>query len=322
MASSMRLLNRFLPFATPGTPLIQDIVHLAVLCVLLYFAPQIQQRVENWRAQTVRVEAEAHDGQLRDDAEHHDVVAEGHANAQDIEAIQDDNLVRGNQQADDRPGEDFQNVNDGVENGQPGPATLAPTRNVGAKKAKSLARKDQKRAYNEFMRSQGDAQRARDAEGAAEREAALANERERRALIEKDLQSRKMQEREAKRARDEQGRKEIARRTELVLDMVQAELDSRRMCNLFKVADALGDDVDEEWVERVLKASGMVGKTDESITMVTETGWVVTIIADDMNAVYQTAIEDDLGDDNGRITHEDLAALFGRVLEQHVDGVK
>ena len=42
MASIVGFLNRFLPFATPGTPLLQDLIHLGAICTLLYYAPQIQ----------------------------------------------------------------------------------------------------------------------------------------------------------------------------------------------------------------------------------------------------------------------------------------
>ncbi|QRC91882.1 hypothetical protein JI435_020640 [Parastagonospora nodorum SN15] len=37
------LLNFLLPFTKPGTPLAQDIVHTAVLCGTLYYAPQIAE---------------------------------------------------------------------------------------------------------------------------------------------------------------------------------------------------------------------------------------------------------------------------------------
>jgi hypothetical protein len=42
MASIISLINRLLPFATPGTPLLQDLVHLGAICTILYYAPQIQ----------------------------------------------------------------------------------------------------------------------------------------------------------------------------------------------------------------------------------------------------------------------------------------
>lgn len=315
----MKLLNILLPFATPGTPLLQDIIHLTALCMLLYFAPQIQQWVEKRRARSTHNEAEDVDDRIPDVEQHDEVVPEGHAEPQDTLAQQDDTWNHNDQRAGGRPREHPADLDDAAENGQPGPATVPPIRNVGAKKAKSLARKDQKRAYNEFMRSQGDAQRARDAQGATEREAALSAERERRALIERDLQSRKAQERGAKKEREEQDRKHIARRTELVLDIVRAELDSKKMCNLFKVAEALGDDVDEDWVERVLKASGMIGRGDDTATVITETGWVVVVTANDMQDVYQAAIEDDLGDGKGRIAQEEVAGLLVRILEQRGD---
>ena len=39
LSSPYRILNVLLPFTKAGTPLYQDVLHTAVLCTLLYFAP-------------------------------------------------------------------------------------------------------------------------------------------------------------------------------------------------------------------------------------------------------------------------------------------
>jgi hypothetical protein len=180
MASILGLVNRLLPFATPGTPLLQDLIHLGAICTLLYYAPQIQ----HWAQERQHATGES-DGLPIDDTAN---LADANPAPHDQEPARDDDEM--NQRA---AVDDFENVEFGdqggphddanIQEGEPGPAGPANTpahRNLGAKKAKSLARKDQRRAYNEFMRSQGDAQRAEDAKDAAEREATLAAERERR----------------------------------------------------------------------------------------------------------------------------------------------
>lgn len=323
MASVLSVTNRLLPFATPGTPLLQDILHLTALCVLLYFAPQIQHRLQTWRAKNV-IREEPEEAAQNDPVDgtremHPEVHQQAPNPGQNIQDLDDQGNVLNN--IENAPGQDFApNLNDAAEDRQSGfggePDTIPPQRNVGAKKAKSLARKDQRRAYNEFMRSQGDAQRAMDAEGAQEREAALAAEKERRRLAEKELDFRKAKEREAKREREEQQRKENARLTDLVLSTVRDELDSRRMCNLFQVAELIGDDVDEEWIETVLRASGMVGKKGDTMTTITEMGWVVRVTVEDMAALYKAAVAADLGDDDGRIPNEALGALLESLLKQ------
>lgn len=326
MASMLGFLNRLLPFATPGTPLLQDVLHLATLCVLLYFAPQIQQKLQTWRAKQAIQQGEngpASQNRPVDGIVGGEVHPEVHLVPLDNEPQVQNLAERGNafDHMEEQAGQEAPpNVNAAAEDAQPGPAfgpdTIPPQRNVGAKKAKSLARKDQRRAYNEFMRSQGEAQRARDAEGADEREATLAAERERRRVAERQLEARKAKEREQKREREEAERKEVARRTELVLSIVRDELDSRRMCDLFQVARLVGDDVDEEWVEQVLNASGIIGKKGDTMTMITAMGWVVRITAEDMAALYKSALTADLGDEHGRISNEEAGVVLEGLLKQ------
>ncbi|KAK3725408.1 hypothetical protein LTR37_000378 [Vermiconidia calcicola] len=310
MANLFSFLNRLLPFATPGTPLLQDLLHLGVICTLLYFAPQIQEcllprphgdqhpvpaedHVANVEPDQLR-EAEREQERHRDPDLNDANIADDHDRQENV-----------HYQQEDQPGP--------IPEGQPGPArapdTTAP-RNVGAKKAKSLARRDQKRAYNEFMRSQGEAQRARDAEGAAEREAALAAEKERRRAAAVALEAKKAKEREQRREREEAERREEIRRRELAVSIVRQELQDSNMCDLFKVARQLGDDIDEEWVEQILRASGLIGRKGDIMTTITGMGWVVSVTADDMAQLYRTATDRRLGDDYGRVDYNDLGALL------------
>ncbi|KAK3717037.1 hypothetical protein LTR37_006092 [Vermiconidia calcicola] len=310
MANLFSFLNRLLPFATPGTPVLQDLLHLGVICTSLYFAPQIQERLLH------RPDGEQHSGPTEDhianvesdelrDAEReqgrHGDAGLNDANIADHDGRQENVYFQQEEQPEPIP------------EGQPGPArapdTTAP-RNVGAKKAKSLARRDQKRAYNEFMRSQGEAQRARDAEGAAEREAALAAEKERRKAAAVALEAKKTKEREQRREREEAERREEIRRRELAVSIMRQELEDSMMCDLFKVARQLGGDVDEEWVEQILRASGLIGRKGDVMTMISGMGWVVSVTANDMAKLYRTATDKRLGDEYGRVDYNDLGALL------------
>lgn len=319
MTSIIGLLNRFLPFATPGTPLLQDLVHLGAICTLLYYAPQIQHWVQEQQNPT-RVPDEI----LDDNTVHLDNAPPTSHNEEPREsAITDDN-------ADQHAApDDFENVpNDNfeaehahadIEEGQPGPAgpATAPThRNVGAKKAKSLARKDQRRAYNEFMRSQGDAQRAEDAKDAAEREATLAVERERRKAAAAALEAKKAKEREQKREAERKRREEEIRCRELAISLVREALDDERMCDLFKVARQVGGDVDEEWVERIIRSSDLVGMRNGILTMITSVGWAVRVSQRDVRQLYENAAVQDMSDESGAVTYEQLGGLFENILKE------
>lgn len=316
MASIFGILNRLLPFATPGTPVLQDIVHLAAICAVLYFGPQIQERFQQQR-QSAR-EGD-HDHQAAEG--HRDPAADGGSEGNEREA----NAEVDEEQAVNEDAADVADVNEQrpdpdveqVQEGQPGPArppVIPEQRNVGAKKAKALARRDQRRAYNEFQRSQGDAQRARDAEGAEEREKAQAAERERRKAAEAALEAKKAKERENRRAKEEAQRLEEQRRREQAVEIVRNRLETDRMCNLFKVAREVGVD-DEEWVERILRSSGMLGRRGDTLTMITGMGWAVQVSAADMKRVYATIMADETASEpDGQIEADLLGATLERSL--------
>lgn len=302
MSSIFSFINRLLPFATPGTPLVQDLGHLLALCSLLYFAPQIQ----------VWIQGTSTPAFVDDSGNTHDEPNENPIDADVVEPLQQD---------DTGPAPEPEHVN--VENGEPleaqeadpvrpGPVTeIRDQRQIGAKKAKSLARRDQKRAYHEFQRSQGEAQRARDAEGAAERDAALAAERERRKATEAALEAKKAKEREKRRDQERREREDEIRRRELTVRLVRRELEERKRCDLFKVARQVGDDVDEEWVEKILHASGMIGRKGETMTMITGMGWVVRVNREDMVALYKTA---QLKRGKGTFAYDELGVMLESIL--------
>ncbi|KAK0777297.1 hypothetical protein LTR75_015983 [Friedmanniomyces endolithicus] len=313
MGSTLGFINRLLPFATPGTPLVQDLIHLVAICAALYFAPQIQHWYQERSAQR-RIPV--------DDQPQVNAPPEPQANENGIEPgeiAQDDNHI----DLDDQPArpnhhDDFHDEERHAELQpdapiHPGPANppeLPPARNVGAKKAKALAKKDQRRAYHEFQRSQGEAQRARDAEGAAERESELASERERRRGKEAVLEERKAREREVKRESERRAREEEIRKREAVVRIVRESLEEGRVCDLMGVARRVGEDVDVEFVV----AGGIVGRKGGVVTMVTGMGWVVRVTEEDMKAVYRRAIEEEVADSEGRVGFDVLGRLLQDVL--------
>jgi hypothetical protein len=308
----LKLLNRLLPFATPGTPLVQDLLHLAALCLILYYAPQVQEMLH------IHLHRQATPSQDTAD----DIVgtyAQDNPPEVPDEPLEDNESGIDNREADVVPPRE--QINDAVqeqpqivEEGQPGPAhipNVGQRGDVGAKKAKSLARRDQRRAYHEFMRSQGDAQRARDAEGAAEREAALAAEKERRKAAEAALDAKKAKEREERRLKEDHDRAQELKRRELAVNIVKAELCARNMSDLFKVAEQVGGDVDDAWVEKILNAAGVIGRKGNTLTMVTSMGWVVRVTEEQMANLY---IATGMGDADGRVEMEDLGAVLETML--------
>lgn len=315
MTSVFGILNRLLPFATPGTPVLQDVIHLTAICALLYFAPQIQERIQASRALAAETGDEAGEGRPERQA----TGGEAHQGNAHDNAVRMNEMVApetgqqpigdANHEHDDDPPE----VNDHIEEGQAGPARapfIPERRNVGAKKAKALARRDQQRAYHEFQRSQGDAQRARDAEGAAEREKVQAAERDRRKAAEAALEAKKAKEREERRVKEEADRLEEQRRRERAVELVRSRLEADRACDLFKVAKEVGVD-DEEWVERILRSSGVVGRRNDTVTMITGMGWAVRVSAADMQRVYDDILEDELAsDEDGRIDPVYVASVL------------
>jgi hypothetical protein len=294
---------------------VQDLIHLGVICVVLYYAPNIQDRIQQRR----NAEQERETDQI--DPDHHDlepIAIGGHDPANhdhptappihpDVAADELDAIPPAAAAANVEPGP--------ADPPRPPPNQQQQQRNVGAKKAKSLAKKDQRRAYHEFQRSQGDAQRARDAEGAAEREAAQTAERERRRLAEAALEAKKAREREQRRVEVQRAREAQMVVRERVVDEVRAALDARGWCHLVDVVDAVGaGDEDEVWAEKILRAGGVLGTgADGSLTVVTSTGWAVRVRRGDMLAAYAKAAECGRGE-MGEVTLEDLGMVLEDVI--------
>ncbi|KAF7195729.1 hypothetical protein HII31_03047 [Pseudocercospora fuligena] len=321
MASLLSFFNRLLPFATPGTPLIQDLLHLGVICSLLYFAPQIQEYVQRERPDLAIPEQPqaGQDNDTQEGPEADEQVAD--QNGPELVA-QDDGVEDPINENEDVFAGGADRDQDGPANGAPvaGPANGRPQRNVGAKKAKALARRDQRRAYNEFQRSQGEAQRAKDAEGASEREKAQAMERERRKAVEAKLNEKKAKDREQRREQERKDREQEMQRREQAIGLVREQLQEQHMSNVFEVARQVGGDADDVWLEKILKAAGVLGKdADGSMTVATSLGWIVRVKQQDMLKAYEKAAAAIHDDDDGVISYEDLATHLEAVLREKID---
>ncbi|PSK48637.1 hypothetical protein B9Z65_48 [Elsinoe australis] len=321
-----RSLNRLLPFATPGTPITTDLIHLAVLCSLLYFAPQIQSYVK--------------DNFLYPDepsSSQHDTPTQAAPNPdQDILNHNIDAVL-----GEDRPSPPHQNP-DPVPQEHPDPAQPAPAdalppdlpapdapnpagpavagpstvrhREVGAKKAKSLARRDQRRAYHEFQRSQGEAQRARDAEGATEREAALAEERARRAAVEAELREEERREREERKERERREAAGERRAREVAAGLARDLLRERGWVDLAEVAGRVGRE--RGWLEGLVRAEGMVGEVQGRVVMVTGEGFLVRVGSEEMEEVWR-ALEGRVNVSGAeRVGFEEVGSVLEGVLRR------
>src|SRR5579862_1304171 len=320
-------LNRLLPFTSPDTPLIQDILHSIVLATAIYFVPRILER-QLERVQREGVPASPDEGALLGN----EVIDAGEryegngAEAEGAEDLDPENF------------QGFQNHHPPEAVGdaanpllqwpqdppqQPTAPINARARNIGKKKAKSLARRDQNRAYHEFMRQQGEAQRARDREIEASLEAELFEEKRRRALLEQELEEKHRIEREAKREEERCRREEDIARRKKTIEVVQAELEASSFIKVADVIKAVGGDIDSAWIERLIRAEGLLGlastsnptanETPESLTFVTSTGYIVRITNANMQEAYQRAYITSAVSD-GKVGFSEL----GRILEDEV----
>lgn len=208
--------------------------------------------------------------------------------------------------------------------GQPGPAAnpaagaarrAAANRQVGAKKARSIARRDQRRAYHEFVRSQAEAQRARDAEGAEEREAELFEEKRRRAVAEAALEEKARKEREERREKERRVREEEIAAQQEALRLVRAGLETRGALQVSDVVERMGREGlgGREWLERLLRADGLVVKgkgRDGCVRMITSGNWVVRVEESDMQAAWKRVAKMQ----KAKITFADLGEALEEVL--------
>ena len=315
-------LNLLLPFTHPGTPLYQDLVHTTVLIGTLYYAPQI---ADYYNAQhdalpiVDQLDAQHADGQHDTPAPDEDVLLDDNWVLQD-DGDNENDAVEPPPHAPTPPPGQLHNPpqEEAWNNGDPGPANDRPqptraNRVVGAKKAKSLARRDQRRAYHEFHRSQAEQRRLQEEAGREEREAALAAEKARRADVERELAEEKREKQARKREEERREVEEELRRRERVVERVRDEIGRKGAVDLVDVAMSEGKD--KLWVERLVKASGIMGQLerDGEKALITGEGWFVRVDAELLGKAYEEAAA--FGDSrNGTVSF----ANFGGILEKTV----
>ncbi|KAG0135219.1 hypothetical protein HOY82DRAFT_576971 [Tuber indicum] len=140
------------------------------------------------------------------------------------------------------------------------------TRNVGAKKARSLARRDQRRAYHELLHSQA----AMRASATAERDE-MFEEKRRCALVEDEIAAKKEAETTAWLEAESNGAENERGDVEGLKKKVAVP-------GAWRVS-ALGGKRGEEWGVEVLRREGLVGKVrgGEDVGIITGEGWYVRL---------------------------------------------
>lgn len=323
MASLIRLVNAFLPFTNPATPVLQDVVHLAVLCTFLWFAPKIE-----WRDLKGRVLGWERVGEEEVEGAQNEGVAEGEGGGLEGEANAEPELPdQPNHQPNDAvfppPGLDEGGFDGFGGQDEAGPANPHQpprraenhNREVGAKKAKSLARRNQQRAYNEFLREQGEAERAEWARDAKERAEKLEEERAKRVAREQKIKDKERKEREVRKMREEEERRE---ELDAIRDAGEIIREGLEVDGFVRCEDlARKVQRDNTWVERLIRREGVLGirYVDEKreVTMLTARGFVVRVNDDMMKIAYErAAVKAAKGD--GRIGWVDLGSVIQRVL--------
>ena len=337
-----RLINTLLPFTKPGTPLPQDLVHTAAVCTLLYYAPRYFEQRQQRQKSNIEATYNIEDNESQSDTHVDDDTFERHENGllRYHGSTSDNHVATGHEafprdqtDLDSDPGTSDDEVDFEEHPDAPAPRdqeqpqqddhfhhenqqqqTTAPSsRVVSTKKARSLARRSQRRAYNEFLRSQGDAARAAAAAEAAQHEAIAASERARRSAADAAAEMRLAEER--------QKRKELAlakadkeeARTRTVVTIVRKRLLDAGMVDIEKDVLDFVDELDIEKVKNIVRAAGIEGtRTDDKKTVSTiilKSNYIVNIDEELMREVYyNAAIESKY--DLGKVTWDELANIL------------
>lgn len=334
-------LNLLLPFTNPNTPLAQDLVHTSILCGTLYYAPQIAE----WYNTRQTHDHAQHIGENEDidqpgpDAQQGDGVYEERIAPRENIPLDERLVLQPSDDEDDlippplapTPPHNHQDAHApplpqgpagdnedpfaaGPANPNPNaPRNTAANRTVGAKKAKSLARKDQRRAYHEFHRQEAELRRLREGEGKEEREAELAAERERRARIEADIAAKEREERARRKEEERKEAEEESERRERVVSRVRREVNQRGCVDLLEVARKEGKD--RMWVVKLVKASGVLAQLggEGRRVLITGDAWLVRVDEEIMTQAYRDA-EAFGAKDGGRVGFEELGGFMERAV--------
>jgi len=321
MTSFLRALNAFLPFTDPSRPLWRDVLHTLLLCIVLYLGPHI--RFTSIRDLVACLnKQQAHTQAHREQEESNEQVRDAGVVAQDNGELPQ------NDPANLRAPEALENEANALDNtpapqafdiapNVPQPRRRDPNRIVGAKKAKSLARRDRVRAYNEFLREQGDAQRARDAEGAKEREEVAARERERRRAVEERIQAEKARERAERKEREAEIREEEEAKRRELMRLVGETLERGTPMNLHTVAKMVGRE--RVWVENVIKREGLLGMKNingqKVLAMITKNGYLVQVDEALIQTTYHEVDGSKFPDDDDTIVLERIRNHLEEIMQ-------
>lgn len=179
-------------------------------------------------------------------------------------------------------------------------------RNVGKKKAASLARRDERRAYFEFLHAQRRARKEEEERGREEEEERIWEEKRRRAVVEEEISARREEERKA---RLDAEKKELERWRKDA-DKLKGLVVKGKVWELKELAKKVGRDAD--WVERVLKQEGLLGLTqgpgDKRVRLITARGYYVSIGASELANVFEHM------ETKGRVSWKDVGSLLEREL--------
>lgn len=332
MASFLRALNILLPFTDPSRPLWRDVLHALLLCTILYLGPHIRiarigdlvawlnkqqthaqehrgHEESNERIRDAGVVAQDEAEPLQDDPANHEVV----------EAVENEASDNFRDRLDNPPTAQAFNIAPNV----PQPRRRDPNRIVGSKKAKSLARRDRVRAYNEFLREQGDAQRAKDAEGSKEREEVAARERDRRKAVEERIQADKAKERAERKEREAEMREEEEAKRRKLMRLVGEMLERGTPVKLHTAAKMVGKD--RGWVEGVIKREGLLGMKDidgqKVLTMFTKNGYLVQVDEALMQKTYREVDSTKFSDDDDSNILERIRNRLEEIMQFRMSSV-
>jgi hypothetical protein len=316
-------LNLLLPFTKPGTPLSQDLIHTTVLCGTLYFAPQIAEWYNTRQHQGATPPDESTDQPGTENEHAEDIIPHP------ADPPLDERLVLQPSDEDSDPDTphplplaptppNFAQQPPLPQDGDAGPANPGPrattaNRTIGAKKAKSLARKDQRRAYHEFHRQEAELRRLQEQEGAEEREKEISAEKERRAKIEADIASKEREERAKRKEAERREVEEENERRERVVGKVRDAVEWKGYVDLLD--EARREKKDKVWVVKLIKASGLLAQlsSERSKAMITADGWLVRVDQAIMEQAYRDA-ESFGRHKEGRIGFEDLGGFMERAV--------
>lgn len=357
LISITHFFNRLLPFTKPGTPVIQDTLHLALICAILYYGPvflegykRLQSRQEEgnnaglflenlrdtWRSwtdlQRPRVGNTGVPALQRQLAEEEEDEVDSHVDGMVEQQLQ----VGGEISTSESEEDDLQNM----ENGQPGaardtdadPQAINPRpqphprdtnprqRNVGAKKAKSLARRDQRRAYNEFQRARTQEQNALYESTKSEREAEILAEREKRIANEEKLREQERVARAKRKEEQARARERGIKRREYIVRCVREELNVSGAVDLDLVGREVGEGMARGEVLSLIRASGVALTTERTdqgkvVTVITGGGWVVRVDEGMMSKAYTKIAENEsIGNEDGIISAADISSVLEELV--------